>query len=55
MIFTFRMLDAHGDDFNYSVKANTEREARSIAERACDDASIGKLLKQEVEPKGETL
>lgn len=47
MVFTFQMIDAYGDDFTYSVHAATEKEARSIAERACDDASAGDLLKQE--------
>jgi len=51
MVFTFQMLDAYGDDFTYSVKANTEKDARSIAELACDDASAGDLLSQKEESK----
>ena len=51
MVFTFQMIDAYGDDFPYSVHAATEKDARSIAERACDDASAGDLLKQEGEPE----
>ena len=43
-IYTFAMYDAYGDDFEYSVKSNSEKEARSMAELACDDASTGKLL-----------
>lgn len=45
-VYTFQMLDCYGDNFTYSVKSSTEKEARSIAEMACDDASTGKLLKQ---------
>lgn len=43
-IYTFAMRDTYGDNFEYSTKANSEKQARSIAELACDDATAGKLL-----------
>lgn len=46
IMYTFQMLDCYGDDFTYSVKAPTEKWARSIAEMACDDAATGKVLKR---------
>lgn len=38
------MNDAYGDDFYATVKASSEKEARSILELAYDDASVGKLI-----------
>ncbi len=47
MKFTFYMSDAWGDDYQLTITAPTEKEARSIADMIDDDAVAAELLKEE--------
>ena len=44
MVFTFEMSDAYGDNYRAAVVANSESQARSIADLLDDDAVSGKLV-----------